>query len=126
MAPKKSPLTLVGSDATGIAPPRKLGKHGTSLWQSVQREYAITDAGGVELLAQACGGVDRLEAITARISEDGELINTRTSVRAHPLIKEETQLRAFICRTLEKLGITQEKIKSPGRPGGFAGWSGKP
>jgi hypothetical protein len=124
--PKKPPLTLIDPDFTGIGPPRKLGKHGLTLWQSVQREYAVTDVGGIELLMLACGGTDRLEAIAARINEDGKLIRTRNGARAHPLIREETSLRAFICRTLEKLGITQEKIKTPGRPpGSFAEWAGE-
>jgi hypothetical protein len=106
-----------------MQPPRKLGQHGTALWTRVQSEYAITDIGGVEMLCQAAAAVDRLEAIAARISEDGELISTRASVRAHPLIKEETALRAFVVRTLEKLGITRQEIKAPGRPGSFASWS---
>jgi hypothetical protein len=87
--------------------------------------YAIADVGGIELLAQACGGIDRLEAIVAQINEDGEIIRTRTGSRSHPLIKEEIQLRALVCRVLEKLGITREQVKSPGRPGTFAAWSGK-
>jgi hypothetical protein len=123
MASKKPALTVVGSPSSGVQPPRKLGRHGTSLWNAVQREFRVNDRGGIELLAQACGSVDRLEAITARIDADGEVISTRTGLRSHPLIKEETALRALICRTLEKLGITQEQIKTPGRPGGIGTWT---
>jgi hypothetical protein len=118
MAKKPFSLTVVGSNANVLEPPRKLGKHGLSLWASVQHEYMITDVGGIELLAQACGGLDRLEAISAQINADGEMIQTRTGVRSHPLIKEEIALRALICRTLERLGITLEAIKPPGRPPG--------
>jgi hypothetical protein len=115
---KKPDLTIVGPDGSGIPPPRKLGKHGMSLWERVQREYAITDAGGVELLAQACACTDRAEAIAAGIDSTGEVLKTRTGVRTNPAIKDETALRALVVRTLEKLGITTEKVLNrPGRPG---------
>ena len=49
---EKPPLTMVDPAATGVPPPRKLGHHGLSLWNSVQNAYRIDDAGGIELLAQ--------------------------------------------------------------------------
>jgi hypothetical protein len=115
---KKPTLSIVGLDASVLEPPRKLGRAGVSLWSSVQREYRIDDAGGIELLMQACTALDRVEAVAAQINTDGEIIKTRTGLRSHPLIKEETALRALVCRTLQKLGITQEAIKPPGRPPG--------
>lgn len=122
---KKPSLSIVRSNSTGLQPPRKLGKAGMSLWQAVQREYRIADVGGIELLAQGCGAVDRLEAIRELIDDEGEIIHSRTGFRANPLLREELGLRSFICRTLERLGITQEKIKTPGRPGSFvSAWSG--
>jgi hypothetical protein len=120
---KKLTLTVVEPGAIGIVPPRKLGKAGATLWAAVQKEYGITDIGGTELLAQICGATDRLEAIAESISTEGELIVTRSGMRANPLIREETQLRAFVCRTLQKLGITQEPIKPIGRPPGSPGWT---
>ena len=53
------------------APPRQLGKHGMQLWRAVTAEYAIEDAGGVEMLAQACQALDRAEECSAQISRDG-------------------------------------------------------
>jgi hypothetical protein len=53
-AADKPPLTLIDPASTGVAPPRKLGEHGLSLWNSVQNAYRIDDVGGIELLAQAC------------------------------------------------------------------------
>jgi hypothetical protein len=67
---------------------------------------------------QACVALDRAEALAACIADDGETIKTRTGLRVHPAVREELAVRAFICRTLERLGITNEAIKSPGRPGG--------
>jgi len=122
---KKPRLTVVKPGASEIQPPRPLGQHGMALWGAVQREFAITDIGGLELLQQACAGIDRLEAITAQINAEGELIQTRTGMRSNPLIRDETQLRALVCRVLEKLGITHQAIKTPGRPGGFTSWTGE-
>jgi len=34
---------MLDPDATSISPPRKLGVHGSSLWQSIQSEYRIDD-----------------------------------------------------------------------------------
>jgi hypothetical protein len=48
-------------------------------------------------------------------------VRTRTGIRAHPALRDELN-RAFITRTLTKLGIATEPIKSPGRPGGGIGW----
>ena len=41
------------------------------LWDEVQREYGVTDRGGIELLAQACGALDRAEALGEAIARDG-------------------------------------------------------
>ena len=115
---KKPPLTLVGPDATGIKPPRPLGQHGMALWHSVMKQYSICDVGGVELLAQAAQALDRAEAIAARIAHDGEVIYGRTGPRAHPAVKDELACRAFVVRTLQRLGlnIEQEQARPVGRP----------
>ena len=126
MAAKKPPLTLVRSTPTGIAPPRKLGQHGMSLWQAIQAEYRIDDRGGVELLVQACAAVDRAEALAACVAQDGETIRTKNGLRVHPAVREELACRAFVCRTLERLGLNVEAVKTPGRPGGFTSWTGDP
>lgn len=116
----KPPLTLVNPLSTGISPPRKLGEHGLSLWN----EYRIDDAGGIELLAQACAAADRVEALAERINVDGEVVLTRAGLKAHPALRDELAGRAFICRTLERLGINLETIKPIGRPSRDSGWRG--
>ena len=122
MSPRKSPLTLVGPGSTAPAPPRTLGPHGLSLWTRAQSEYHILDCGGVELLCLACQALDRAESLSEAIAAEGETIRTRTGVRAHPALRDELANRAFITRTLAKLGIATEPIKSPGRPGSGIGW----
>ena len=123
--PEKPPLSIVASDAAVISPPRPLGPHGASLWQRVQREYMIHDTGGIELLAQACAALDRAENLADAITRDGEVIHSRTGVpKTHPAVKDELACRAFIVKTLERLGLNVEAIKQPGRPTKSFGWRG--
>jgi hypothetical protein len=112
-----SSLTIVEpSTFSPIAPSRKLGEAGQGLWDAVQNEFRIEDCGGVELLMQACLAADRAEALAARIDKDGETIHTTTGLKAHPCLKDELAARSFICRTLQRLGITDEAIRPIGRP----------
>jgi hypothetical protein len=121
-AADKPPLTLIDPASTGISPPRKLGEHGLSLWNSVQNAYRVDDAGGIELLAQACAAADRVEALAERITADGEVIHSRAGPKAHPALRDELAGRAFIVRTLERLGLNVETVKPLGRPS--KGWGG--
>jgi hypothetical protein len=84
--------------------------------------YRIEDEGGIELLAQACAALDRAEALAAAIAEDGAVIRTRSGPKSHPACKDELACRAFVARTLERLGLNVEVVKSPGRPTKPLGW----
>ena len=107
---------------TSPEPPRKLGEPGLALWTSIQREYRITDVGGIELLMQACLAADRMQGFTDQINADGLMIRTKTGMRSHPLLREELAARGFIVRTLQRLGISED-IKPVGRPPkGGIGW----
>src|SRR5262249_53537559 len=105
-------------------PPRKLGIPGVALWNAVQTEFRIEDCGGIELLAQACAAAHRAESLTSPIDQDGETIHTAHGLKAHPCLKDELANRAFIVRTLEKLGLTQEAVLPIGRPSRGSGWRG--
>jgi hypothetical protein len=113
---KKPKLTLVAPASTGQRPPRSLGRHGLKLWNAVTTAYHVEDVGGIELLAQACAAADRAEALAAIIDEDGEAIKGKNGLRAHPCLKDELAARSFVVRTLARLGITTESVKSVGRP----------
>jgi hypothetical protein len=126
MSPRKTPLTLVGPDATAPPPPRNLGPHGLALWNRVQREYQILDSGGVELLCLACQALDRAESLSEAIAAEGQTVSTRSGVRAHPALRDELANRAFITRALAKLGIATEPVKAPGRPASGIGWIPRP
>jgi hypothetical protein len=120
-------LNLIGdygakTAKTGLEPPRELGSHGLSLWNRVQAEYSIRDAGGVEILCQVCQAVDRAEELAAAIKADGIMVQTKFTRRANPAIREEIQCRAFIVRALKELGLSTEAVKSIGRPPNTGGW----
>lgn len=114
---EKPPLTLVGPDTTTNQPPRTLGKHGRSLWDRIQFEYDVSDAAGIEMLAQACSGLDLAEQLHAEVERDGAVVRVRGAVRTHPAVKDLIGARAFVVRTLIKLGLNFEPVRSSaGRP----------
>ena len=101
-------------------PPRRLGAHGGALWRSIMGEYAVEDAGGLAMLTQACIALDRAEQCRAQIEKDGVAIRTKAGPRDHPSLKHELANRAFVVRTLGRLGLDVEPIGRVGRPpGGF-------
>ena len=109
-------LHIVAPSAGG--PPRKLGPSGTALWRSVTAAYGIEDAGGIEMLAQACQALDRAEALRAAIDRDGEIVRTKAGPKDHPGLKHELANRSFVVRTLQRLGLDVEAIRPVGRPTG--------
>jgi len=107
---------------SGIKSPRKLGRYGGQLWKTVMNEYQIDDAGGVEMLASACQALDRAERCREAIDDDGVMIRIKGGHREHPLLKHELAARSFVVRTLQRLGLNLEAIRSPGRPPSAHGW----
>ena len=122
--PEQPPVALVGPISIGISPPRPLGEPGRALWNSIQSEYHIDDVGGLELLAQCCAAQDRVEALRAAIDRDGEVVHTPSGPKSHPALRDELATRAFICKALERLGLTLETVKPLGRPPRSLGWRG--
>jgi hypothetical protein len=116
---KKPALTLIKPGSSSPDPPRKLGDAGLALWRRVNSEYCIDDAAGVEMLAQACTALDRAEALRGEIETDGEVIRSRGQIRDHPALKHELAARSFVVRTLARMGLSFEPLRSsPGRPPG--------
>ncbi|MHC2661691.1 hypothetical protein ACMA5K_05720 [Bradyrhizobium diazoefficiens] len=114
----KPSLAIVRSSPLSCtSPPRKLGNHGLTLWQTIMSEYQISDSGGLEILYQICAATDRAERQREIIDDEGETITIKGVLRAHPLLREELANRAFICRGLQRLGLNVEAVKPVGRPG---------
>jgi hypothetical protein len=64
---------------------------------------------------------DRAEELRAAIDRDGAVVQTRTGPKDHPALKHELAARAFVCRTITRLGLDIEPLKRVGRPGGGHG-----
>jgi hypothetical protein len=101
---------------TSSSLPATLGKTGSTLWQAIMTEYDIRDSGGREILLQACGAADRVQQFAAIIARDGPVIRTKHGPKDHPLLKHELAARAFIVRSLHRLGLDVEPVKAIGRP----------
>ncbi len=123
---KKPRLTLVGPQQTGVtllAPPSGLDKTGRGLWQTIMSEYNICDSGGQQMLQQICEAADRVHEFGAIISRDGPVVRTKHGPKDHPLLKHELAARAFIVRSLARLGLDVEPVRAVGRPPGNFTWS---
>lgn len=117
-------LSVVQSPGNVPKPPRPLGKHGQALWASVHQEYNVTDAGGIELLAQACAALDMAEDLRKQIDKDGPIIRQEGgALKDHPALKHELANRAFVTRCIARLGLDVEAVGRIGRPsgGGYRG-----
>jgi P27 family predicted phage terminase small subunit len=117
---KKPTLTVVEPGGTGVEPPRDLGEPGRALWDRIQREYDVSDVCGIELLSQACTALSEAEALREEINRDGPVLRTRHGlIKDHPALKHELAARAFVVRTLTKLGLNFEPLRNAaGRPPG--------
>ena len=77
-----------------------------------------------ELLALACAALDRVQSLAEQIAIDGEVIRDgEHPPKAHPALRDELAGRAFVARTLERLGVT---AVAPTAPAGLPGksWRG--
>jgi hypothetical protein len=104
------------------APPATLDKAGAKLWRAIMSEYQIGDSGGLAMLEQACAATDRIAECGAVIARDGAVVRTKSGPKEHPLLKVELSSRSFVCRTLARLGLDVEPVKSVGRPGQSSSW----
>jgi hypothetical protein len=113
-------LTVVSSPNPEVTPPpRPLGAAGTRLWAAVTTEYGLNDAGGIEILAQACAAADRAEELADLINKEGAVITVRGISKEHPALRQELANRAFVTRCIARLGLDVEPVRSTvGRPSG--------
>src|SRR5262245_46402560 len=118
--PEDRKLTLIQpGDDTGpnVSP---LGAHGQTLWDRITSEYAFDDSAGQEMLKQCCLSAERAARCREQIDRDGELVRATKAGgwKPHPLLRVELDCRAFVVRTLSRLGCTFEPVRDVGRPAG--------
>ena len=120
MARKLSLITGEEPAADQAAMPQGLGEHGRALWSKVMKEYAVDDAGGLEMLFQVCASADMAARLRERIDAEGIITKTKGGPREHPLLKQELAYRSFVVRGLSRLGLAVEPLRTVGRPPGYA------
>jgi len=90
------------------------------LWEKLNAEFSFSIA-DKELLKQACIMTDRADTLAAQIESDGSVLySTNGMPKSHPAIRDELQARAFVARTLQRLGVIGDpdrRKRGPGRPG---------
>jgi hypothetical protein len=120
----KPALSIVSLPSSAPKPPANLGPAGAGLWRSIINEYDIPDSAGQAILEQCAFAYDRAERLRIQIDKDGEIIRGRNGIREHPGLKQELASRSFVCRSLQRLGVNLEAVRTaPGRPSGPA-WRG--
>jgi hypothetical protein len=100
-------VTAMRSPSNLPQPTRELGQHGLDLWTSIQSEYLIEDAAGIEVLMEACAALDRAESLAAQIAADGVTVAGPSGSRVNPCIAGENQSRTLVVRCLARLGLDQ-------------------
>lgn len=99
--------------------PRHLGRDGRTLWLELQREYGITDTGGLTLLTTAAECLDRMRNAQALIKQHGECMpSARTGLRVNPAVNIEKDARSGLLAALKLLNLDLEPLKHIGRPSG--------
>jgi hypothetical protein len=78
----------------------------------VQREFDVSDVGGMQMLCLAAEVLDKAEGLSAAIREDGLMVGGRP----HPALREELNARNLCSRLLARLGIDLEPIARVGGP----------
>jgi hypothetical protein len=117
---KKPRLTVVPTKPSPLAPPATLGQAGAALWTKIQGAYRCDDPPGAAMLEEICGAADRIAECREAIAADGMTIRTKNGVREHPLLRTEQNARAFLVRSLHRLGFDVEPPRDGvGRPPGF-------
>jgi hypothetical protein len=103
----------------GPEPIARLGEHGRRAWESIQSEHEIHDSGGVLLLSQICGAIDRLAALDEVVEREGVTVRGPRSSKVHPAAREQTALRVFVCKQLAQLDAVYGPVRYltlPGEP----------
>jgi len=62
--------------------------------------------------SRACRGADLAQECAAIIATDGPVVRTPQGVKDHPLLRHELTARAFVVRTISRLGLDIEPVRS--------------
>jgi hypothetical protein len=90
------------------------------MWRGIMEQVIIDDYASLELLQSVCEAGDIVAECERRVAEEGVTSATNTGLlREHPAVKTAIQYKAFISRSLARLGLLTEALKAVGRPAGM-------
>jgi hypothetical protein len=89
------------------------------LFKKLAEEYAIADAGGMQILLSGLKSLDLAQAAEAAIRKDGQVVRDRwNQAKAHPLTAAARDHRAAWLAALRGLNLAIGDPPKPGRPEG--------
>ena len=99
--------------------PVELSSEARKLWVNLASEYAISDAGGLLLLATALEAFDRLRMAQKMIKDHGPVVTDKSGgMKPSPAIAIERDSRAGMLGALRALHLAIEPLRDRvGRPG---------
>ena len=97
-----------------------LSRSAMALKKRYLAEFEITDAAGLEILAEGLRAYDLARKCEREIETDGLTSRDRFGqVRSHPLLSTLRDARAQYLAAIKQLGLDLEPVRSgPGRPPG--------
>jgi P27 family predicted phage terminase small subunit len=100
--------------------PKGLCHASRTLWAQLQREYGITDSGGLAMLSLTAQAYKRMLEARAALDRDGITIETaKGGLRPHPAVVIERDSRIAVVACLRQLGLDLEPLREQGgRPPG--------
>ena len=100
--------------------PAHLSRASKQWWRAIQADYAVADAAGLAVLAQAAESLDRVAAAGKEIRESGIVVQDRWGqTKPHPAAAIERDAKASFLQALRALNLDVEPLHDrPGRPGG--------
>src|SRR5215472_526695 len=98
-------------------PPTGLSPAPKRWWLAVQRDFAIEDPAGLELLCGASQCLDRIREARATIKAEGLFTTDRFGQRrSHPAVLIERDARTGFLASLRALHLDLEPVATVGRP----------
>jgi len=117
---KNSVVSKFRAPAEAPKPPKGLGRHGKTLWVSLQESYGIDDAGGLSSLLSACRSEDDIQRMRQQVKKEGDTLTDRFGQKCpHPLLQQIRGSETVKRQALAGLHLDIEPLRDkPGRPGG--------
>ena len=101
-------------------PPKHLSATARRFWTDVLSDYTL-EPHHLAVLTVACEAMDRAAEARAAIARDGDYVEGRFGLKAHPGLAIERDARTQILRAVRELGLDLEQPTTPGPPSRWKG-----